>query len=613
MQANFNNADVVVKAAIETNAVQVEKDIEKGAKKAGQSVQKITKGFDMAGVAAGKLGKLGGVLAGGWIAAAAAGIGLLIDQLTQLWDKITLTEEEALKKAEFLKGKAQKKLDESFANQKNSKEYINRLHEINRLDKISNTEKLQAISIIEQLSKNYIGLGLTVDEATGKIIGLDKAMQSIANQDQSSKQEQAKNILKYTARESIGLINQADGYKVNEIKGIPGINPHETPRQLLKGLVQKGDYDTALQVANQFFYNTTQDKYIEVYAKIITKLQDVIAKKRQYQKITEHGFRTDAENIKFLQEQNKELQKLSELSKKQLQKVSDDFNSKNRENAFSNLTSTASKQLWKQAEKSTINDELTKIESLRKIVESDLEANAKQYVATDDVAKRVMLSKERKDLQTQLNELYAKEIELKQQDNALQLTLNQLNNQAEKEKFNALKTEKERLDYLKQQLSIQQNLLKNNASDIVAQSKILDLQKQINDIETARKDIIDTNLKNRSEQLLTGLSSNDIAQRKRDFFKSLGIEDGVQISSEQYEQAKKLFDADNLKRQLDKIRIDLPDLSIKTNELTARGGFAGGAVMPSVERTEQAILSYSQRTSGLVAQIKNLLQNGGLI
>ena len=52
------------------------------------------------------------------------------------------------------------------------------------------------------------------------------------------------------------------------------------------------------------------------------------------------------------------------------------------------------------------------------------------------------------------------------------------------------------------------------------------------------------------------------------------------------------------------------DLSVKTNELTARGGFASGAVMPSVEQVNKNILSEIQNARNLLSRIQETVEEG---
>ena len=52
------------------------------------------------------------------------------------------------------------------------------------------------------------------------------------------------------------------------------------------------------------------------------------------------------------------------------------------------------------------------------------------------------------------------------------------------------------------------------------------------------------------------------------------------------------------------------DLSVKTNELTARGGFASGAVMPSVEQVNKNILSEIQNARNLLSRIQETVEDG---
>ena len=71
-----------------------------------------------------------------------------------------------------------------------------------------------------------------------------------------------------------------------------------------------------------------------------------------------------------------------------------------------------------------------------------------------------------------------------------------------------------------------------------------------------------------------------------------------------------------LQFKMNKLSNEKPNLSqfeIKTNQLTARGGFASGAVTVAKDRVNYEIKNYSQQTVVVLKQIKDLVQRGGTI
>jgi len=57
----------------------------------------------------------------------------------------------------------------------------------------------------------------------------------------------------------------------------------------------------------------------------------------------------------------------------------------------------------------------------------------------------------------------------------------------------------------------------------------------------------------------------------------------------------------------------LSQYQIKTNELTARGGFKSGVVMPESDRINMAIMNSGKSQVQILTQIKDLLSKMGWI
>ena len=64
---------------------------------------------------------------------------------------------------------------------------------------------------------------------------------------------------------------------------------------------------------------------------------------------------------------------------------------------------------------------------------------------------------------------------------------------------------------------------------------------------------------------------------------------------------------------MEELKPDFSGLEIKTNEMTSRGGFAGGAVAPDTDRVNMQIRDYQARSYQTLAQIRAILQRGGII
>ena len=75
-------------------------------------------------------------------------------------------------------------------------------------------------------------------------------------------------------------------------------------------------------------------------------------------------------------------------------------------------------------------------------------------------------------------------------------------------------------------------------------------------------------------------------------------------------------DLAELQYKMSKISMEKPDFSryeIKTNQLTARGGFATGAVVADKDKVNNQIKNYTQQITSIVKQIRDLVQRGNII
>lgn len=87
---------------------------------------------------------------------------------------------------------------------------------------------------------------------------------------------------------------------------------------------------------------------------------------------------------------------------------------------------------------------------------------------------------------------------------------------------------------------------------------------------------------------------------------------GSKLTQIELDTVKKLSDLQQeLNDPLNKLNLN--GLEIKTNELTARGGFSTGAVVPPKDAVNQQIRDFAQRQVQILNNIYNTLKNGGVI
>lgn len=95
--------------------------------------------------------------------------------------------------------------------------------------------------------------------------------------------------------------------------------------------------------------------------------------------------------------------------------------------------------------------------------------------------------------------------------------------------------------------------------------------------------------------------------RSRNYQKSLG-------RSLTDEQKQKIKDEIQLEVKINnEPKLDFKGTDIKTNSLTARGGFASGAVVVDKDKINQQIKDYAAREVSILMEIKGMIKTGGII
>lgn len=110
------------------------------------------------------------------IGLATAAIAGLITTGINMYKKLTLSSQEYIDYLNHSSQQSQKKLDKVNKQEDEDRGYFERLKQLNQTEQISNAIKTQTIMLIQILTKRYGDLGLSIDETTGKIIGLDNAL-----------------------------------------------------------------------------------------------------------------------------------------------------------------------------------------------------------------------------------------------------------------------------------------------------------------------------------------------------------------------------------------------------------------------------------------------------
>ena len=165
------------------------KAISDGAKKVGSDVSAAGGALSAFGAAAGShLGAAGqavSALAAGPIAALVGALGALLAVGIAVWDKLTLSSEEYAAKMTKVAERSDKARQTILGRHNDDAGYMARLQELATKESLSNASKAEAANLIKTLTSRYGELGVSIDSVTGSIKGADEAQrQMLARQKQ---------------------------------------------------------------------------------------------------------------------------------------------------------------------------------------------------------------------------------------------------------------------------------------------------------------------------------------------------------------------------------------------------------------------------------------------
>lgn len=338
MEVSTDEAQQKVQQTAKKSADKAQKEFKKVEKKLtfGERVKKqldeAKKGIQAIGQSGDKLGKLGDFLSAGKLAFATAAIFALGKAVKSLWDDLTLSASEYLKKQQLIVKDVQEDSQKEVKQQNQDIDYMESLRELSQVESNSNQQKKYAISLIDELTKRYGDLGIAIDTATGKITGLDQAQGKILQKQLAKNLKNSQKELQAVS----GLADKRMGMAFTQIQASEGTSWLFKFIQDEFGLVHKN-----VAQAMQYVSSMTTDQQIDFFTKIrndhansdaeIQAVQKVIdLKKKQLeleQKIKllrEKGAGSQAQYIKKLKQQASKSQVAKaekvtfEQSKKQL-------------------------------------------------------------------------------------------------------------------------------------------------------------------------------------------------------------------------------------------------------------------------------------------------------
>ena len=407
---------------------------------------------------------------------------------------------------------AEQQRQKNEANWKSLKSLKDSLDILSVTEKASNAQKTEAVRLIGLLSKSYGDLGISIDEATGRMQGFDKAYAAALEKDRQNRLNAMKGEYKELESE-IARNNEIIGgfwSSKNDVANAQGNIQNATKR-----MAELAPQIHALEKSNpgKDYTNAAKSAELDRKQNTFDSAHDQLKNEEQqlkYQQLINEGRIKEANALKLINDAKKQGM---ELEKSDAEWIAERQGRVRMDSYYENeMDSLATKKREQELINAGLDEEAEKLRIIMELEKQGAEVS-------DDKVDKIM--RERRELKS------------------LQLAGS---------------------------LKEQAYGLQNQAMHKVGLGKEADEQKALRDAEKQKGAKLDENE--------TGLVKS-IA----DLTYKMGHETLPQLG----------------------------DLSIKTNSLTSRGGFASGAVMPDKDAVNKAVARFNQTQCQLLENIKGLI------
>lgn len=407
---------------------------------------------------------------------------------------------------------AEQQRQKNEANWKSLKSLKDSLDILSVTEKASNAQKTEAVRLIGLLSKSYGNLGISIDGATGRMLGFDKAYAAALEKDKQNRLNAMKGEYKELESE-IARNNEIIGgfwSSKNDVANAQGNIQNATKRMAelapqIHALEKSNpgkDYTTAAKSAE---LDRKQNTFDSAYDQLKNEEQQL-----KYQQLINEGRIKEANALKLINDAKKQGM---ELEKSDAEWIAERQGKVRMDSYYENeMDSLATKKREQELINAGLDEEAEKLRIIMELEKQGAEVS-------DDKVDKIM--HERRELKS-MQLAYG----LKEQAYGLQ----------------------------------------NQAMHKVGLGKEADEQKALRDAEKQKGAKLDEN-------------ETALVKSIADLTYKMGHETLPQLG----------------------------DLSIKTNSLTSRGGFASGAVMPDKDAVNKAVARFNQTQCQLLENIKGLI------
>lgn len=546
-------------------------------------------------------GALKGVLSP--VGAIGLGMAALGKIAVDVWDRMTLSAAEYLERSGRAADVAEKKREKLQAEQAQGLRHLAALRELASQETLSNTAKQEAGVLLDQLSAKYGSLGAAIDKTGNRLTGFDKAQEKILSKmrrERIAAGEETYSRLqdKAFAQVQYAVTGMTPGEETLNKFGL-SLRGAQSAKQTAAEVMRSQPLEKQLEFARHMMTDESRtQEEMDRWGKAVDVLEQMVERRKELKALERTGFASEEERANAYRENAALDASVRRNGEQAVQRASDRAFAAERdpEGKIANREKLIAGELEKQKR---LHEEIAKAE--RQTKRGDFE---NQRLA----AKKRML-----ELTLQLQESEGKIAGWSEQ-------IAQIKNQTAQRQLDA----KRQLDESREELAIQQALVKGEYDKAEALRLQLEQRKagrQYSASELA--EIKKQNAERQSLNLQRGMQDQawgsyiDILKRTGNgkqaemetALRNAERTKGGKLTNEETELVKRLTE---LTHSLGSARgASLGDTSIRTNELTARGGFAGGVRLPEAERYNEAMLSSSKRIEGYLPEIKAILSKLG--
>ena len=546
-------------------------------------------------------GALKGVLSP--VGAIGLGMAALGKIAVDVWDRMTLSAAEYLERSGRAADVAEKKREKLQAEQAQGLRHLAALRELASQETLSNTAKQEAGVLLDQLSAKYGSLGVAIDKTGNRLTGFDKAQEKILSKmrrDRIAAGEETYSRLqdKAFAQVQYAVTGMTPGEETLNKFGL-SLRGAQSAKRTAAEVMRSQPLEKQLEFARHMMTDESRtQEEMDRWGKAVDVLEQMVERRKELKALERTGFASEEERANAYRENAALDASVRRNGEQAVQTASDRAFAAERdpEGKIANREKLIAGELEKQKR---LHEEIAKAE--RQTKQGDFE---NQRLA----AKKRML-----ELTLQLQESEGKIAGWSEQ-------IAQIKNQTAQRQLDA----KRQLDESREELAIQQALIKGEYDKAEALRLQLEQRKagrQYSASELA--EIKKQNAERQSLNLQRGMQDQawgsyiDILKRTGNgkqaemetALRNAERTKGDKLTNEETELVKRLTE---LTHSLGSARgASLGDTSIRTNELTARGGFAGGVRLPEAERYNEAMLSSSKRIEGYLPEIKAILSKLG--